>query len=133
MNGFDYFKLALGKYAEFEGRSRRSEYWYFVLFNMLFTWGVMAVESTVFGITLFSGLISLAFLIPGIAVSVRRLHDIGKSGWNLLWGFIPLVGLILLLVWFCNDSQPGSNRWGSNPKAVGGDVIDHLIDEESLV
>ena len=60
--------------------------------------------------------IGLILLIPSISVSVRRLHDIGKSGWWLLLGFIPIAGPIVLLVWFCTDSQPGENQWGANPK-----------------
>ena len=60
--------------------------------------------------------IGLILLIPSISVSVRRLHDIGKSGWWLLLGFIPIAGPIVLLVWFCTDSQPGKNQWGANPK-----------------
>ena len=133
MSGFDYFKLALSKYAQFEGRSRRKEYWYFYLFQLLITYGVMAVEYLVFDTAFFSGLLSLAFLVPSLAVGVRRLHDIGKSGWNILWILLPLIGFILLLVWFCTDSEPGSNRWGHNPKEIGGEVVDHLIDDDTLV
>jgi len=62
-----------------------------------------------------SGLLSLALLIPGLAVSVRRLHDIGKSGWNLLWAFLPLIGIILLLVWNCRKGDAGDNDYGSDP------------------
>ena len=60
----------------------------------------------------------LAIIIPGLAVGVRRLHDIGKSGWNCLIGLIPFFGWIILLVWFCKDSQAGKNKWGSNPKTM---------------
>ena len=58
----------------------------------------------------------LAMILPASAVGVRRLHDIGKSGWNYLLGFIPFVGAIILLVWACQDSQAGENKWGVNPK-----------------
>ena len=61
---------------------------------------------------------SLAMFIPGLAVSVRRLHDIGRSGWWLLLSLIPLVGAIILIIWYCTDSQPGANQYGSNPKEM---------------
>ena len=61
---------------------------------------------------------SLIWLLPGLAVSVRRLHDIGKSGWNLLWILLPIVGAIMLIYWYCQDSQLGENKWGANPKLV---------------
>ncbi|MBQ3189037.1 MAG: DUF805 domain-containing protein [Bacteroidaceae bacterium] len=98
-------KSVFSNYANFSGRARRSEYWYFVLFSLII--GLIPI------VNLIVGLISI---IPGIAVCVRRLHDIGKSGWWLLLGFIPIAGPIVLLVWFCTDSQPGENQWGANPK-----------------
>ena len=132
MNGFDYFKLALSKYAIFEGRSRRSEYWYFALFNILI--GIaLGIVDEFFGFSLFGAIASLALFIPGLAVGVRRLHDIGKSGWNLLLIFIPLVGFIILLVWFCKDSEPGSNQYGPNPKGAGKEILDHLVEDNELV
>ena len=102
------------KYVDFNGRARRSEYWYWSLFTGL----ISAILSLILGsesfiVTIFS----LATLLPGLAVSVRRLHDIGKSGWWLLIALIPLVGAILLLIWDCKDSDPGTNVYGSNPKA----------------
>ena len=118
----NWFMTALRKYAVFTGRSRRSEYWYFALFYFLILFalsivdvfaGTMSVEAE---IGLFSGIFGLAMVVPSIAVGVRRLHDIGKSGWWILIGFIPLVGWIILLVWACRDSQPGANAYGPNPK-----------------
>ena len=97
-------KSVFSNYANFSGRARRSEYWYFVLFSLII--------SLIPIVNLIVGLISI---IPGIAVCVRRLHDIGKSGWWLLLCLIPIVNLILL-VWYCTDSQPGENQWGANPK-----------------
>lgn len=97
-------KSVFSNYANFSGRARRSEYWYFVLFSLII--GLIPI------VNLIVGLISI---IPGIAVCVRRLHDIGKSGWWLLLCLIPIVNLILL-VWYCTDSQPGENQWGANPK-----------------
>ena len=132
MNGFDYFKLALSKYAEFEGRSRRSEYWYFTLFNVLVGLVTGLVDS-MFGTSIFGAIASLALLIPGIAVGVRRLHDVGKSGWNLLFILLPIIGWIILLVWYVRDSEPGSNRWGTNPKGEGSEILDHLVEDNELV
>ncbi len=118
----NWFLLAFKRYADFAGRSRRSEYWYFVLFYVLIAVGLSIIDtvtgtmSVEAGIGLLSGLFALALIVPSFAVGVRRLHDIGKSGWWLLLGFIPLVGGIILLVWACKDSQPGTNAWGPNPK-----------------
>ena len=66
--------------------------------------------------TIAAYLYSIAVFLPGMAVSVRRLHDIGKSGWLLLVGLIPIIGFLYLLVLYCHDSQPGTNQWGENPK-----------------
>ena len=63
-------------------------------------------------------LYNLIWLLPGLAVAVRRLHDIGKSGLNVLWVFLPIIGWIMLLYWFCQDSELGENKWGANPKFV---------------
>lgn len=107
--------LFFTNYLNFKGRSRRSEYWWVVLFNMIVTTvlGAITGDSSSF----LSSLWALAVLVPTIALAVRRLHDIGKSGWYYLINLIPLVGQILLIVWFCQDSQPGPNMYGPNPKA----------------
>ena len=109
-------------YATFSGRARRSEYWYFVLFNFLVA-AALGILASVAGDGMLgglfrglSGLYSLGTIVPGLAVCWRRMHDIGKSGAFTLLGLIPLVGMILLIVWFCQDSQPGSNEYGANPK-----------------
>jgi uncharacterized membrane protein YhaH (DUF805 family) len=124
MSFMEAVKSVFSQYAGFSGRARRSEYWYFTLFNFIVT-GVFSVLSSVTGSTIFSvlsGLFSLAVLIPGIAVCIRRLHDIGKSGWYLLFVLIPLVGAIILIVWYCKDSMPGENQYGPNPKEVQNPV-----------
>ncbi len=124
MSFMEAVKSVFSQYAGFSGRARRSEYWYFTLFNFIVT-GVVSVLSSVTGSTIFSvlsGLFSLAVLIPGIAVCIRRLHDIGKSGWYLLFVLIPLVGAIILIVWYCKDSMPGENQYGPNPKEVQNPV-----------
>jgi uncharacterized membrane protein YhaH (DUF805 family) len=135
----DWYKLVWKKYAEFEGRSRRKEYWMFTLFNSVIIFGVMmisAVLSAILGIAAGSGdpshravisvvisvimmgicvLYCLAIMIPSLACAVRRLHDTGKSGWLLLIGLIPLGGLVVL-IFMMLDSNPGPNMYGPNPK-----------------
>jgi uncharacterized membrane protein YhaH (DUF805 family) len=120
----DWYLQVLKKYAEFGGRARRKEYWMFALFNIIFLIVAMILDN-VFGTTIgalpygvFYYLYVLAVLLPGIAVAVRRLHDVGKSGWMMLIVLIPIIGAIWLLVLICTDSQAGSNKWGANPKEV---------------
>lgn len=105
-------KSCFSQYATFSGRARRSEFWYFFLFNFLIGFVLGLIMQPL------AYVYALATLLPSLAVDVRRLHDIGKPGTYLLIGLIPLVGEILLIVWFCQDSQPGSNTFGSNPKAA---------------
>ena len=121
----NWYLKVLKQYADFSGRARRKEYWMFTLFNVIIIIALMLVmvagitsESSglsTIGMILYYGY-ALAIFIPSLAVCVRRLHDIGKSGWNYFIGLIPLVGAIILLVWFCTDSQIGENKWGANPK-----------------
>lgn len=108
--------LALNKYFTFEGRSRRAEFWGFVLVTTLFT-GAAAFWDSVFfnGGEHFGKMVDLAFLIPSIAVSARRLHDVGRSGWWQLLAFTG-IGLIPLIYWFCQDSQLDPNEYGRSPK-----------------
>ncbi|MDR2688985.1 MAG: DUF805 domain-containing protein, partial [Azoarcus sp.] len=115
-----YYLDVLRKYAVFDGRARRKEYWMFFLFNSIIAFVVGFIE----GITLQSGGIilampyTLAVLLPGLAVGVRRLHDTGRSGWWLLIALVPLIGAIILLVFLTQDSESGENRYGSNPKTI---------------
>ena len=128
MSFSEAIQSVFSKYATFSGRARRSEYWYFVLFNLIISAmlsiGVNITANSSFNWVLqgASGLFSLAVLIPGLAVAWRRLHDIGKSGAWYLLNLIPLVGSIILLVWCCQDSQPGDNMYGPNPKGVQGNM-----------
>ena len=110
----------LSQYANFNGRARRSEYWYYVLAYAIISavLNALAQYSSIF--TILSGIFGLALICPTLAVAVRRLHDIGKSGWYYLFALIPLVGAIILLVWFVKDSEPGDNVYGPNPKGIGG-------------
>jgi uncharacterized membrane protein YhaH (DUF805 family) len=118
----DAVRSALTQYATFTGRARRSEYWYFFLASLLASIVAAIIDGILgtsgqFGSTgVIGGLLSLALLLPGLAVSVRRLHDIDKSGWFVLIGIIPIVGAIILIVWFCQDSKP-ANQYGPSPKA----------------
>jgi uncharacterized membrane protein YhaH (DUF805 family) len=110
-----WFIEALKKYAVFSGRARRSEYWYFVLFYIILYAVFLGVGLAIKGPALV-GIVALGLLLPFWGVTVRRLHDTGKSGWMILLGIIPLVGTIILLVFYCTDSVPGENKYGPNPK-----------------
>lgn len=118
----NWFMTVLRKYAVFEGRARRREYWFFVLFYILISVVLAVVDRMLgtydetYGMGALGALFCLGLLIPSIAVGARRLHDTGRSGWWLLIGFIPLIGVIVLLVFFVLDSQPGTNAYGPNPK-----------------
>ncbi|AUP79151.1 DUF805 domain-containing protein [Flavivirga eckloniae] len=108
----NWYLKVLKQYATFTGRARRKEYWMFFLFNIIISYGIMfiAIGLEMPSLSILSSIYSLAVLIPGIAVGVRRMHDAGKSGWFLL---IPIYNLILA----CTDSEAGSNKWGPNPKS----------------
>jgi len=117
-----WYLEVLKKYAVFSGRARRKEYWMFFLINLLISAVLIAIDSLIgtfsqTGFGLLQGLYSLAVLIPSIAVTVRRLHDTGRTGWWILIGLIPVVGGIVLLIFMLLDSQPGVNQYGPNPKA----------------
>ncbi len=120
------------KYATFTGRARRSEYWWFsgcyfviqIIFNFAslgMLAGVMSGEISYNdpSYSLFQiicVIVGLGLLLPALAVTVRRLHDIGKSGWNILWAAIPVIGIIIVLVWLCQDSDVVANKYGESPK-----------------
>jgi uncharacterized membrane protein YhaH (DUF805 family) len=110
-------RSVLSQYAVFTGRARRSEYWFWTLATFLASI-VMQIIDAILGTTPLLGLLlALALLVPGIAVAVRRLHDISKSGWFLLLVLIPIIGAIVLIVWFVGDSHP-DNEYGPNPKGA---------------
>jgi uncharacterized membrane protein YhaH (DUF805 family) len=118
----DAVRICLQKYADFSGRGRRSEYWYFALFNLLvaIAAGILdAILGTDFdtGSGVIGLLASLALLLPGLAAGVRRLHDTSRSGWWILIGLIPIIGWIILIVFYVQDSHP-DNQYGPNPKGV---------------
>ncbi len=116
----NYYSICLSKFADFSGRARRREYWTFVLVNCLIAM-LLLILGLAFGedspasnimVTIFY----LIMLVPNLSVSVRRLHDIGKSGWYMFLSLIPLIGGLILLVWALMDSETGENLYGKNPK-----------------
>jgi uncharacterized membrane protein YhaH (DUF805 family) len=117
-----WFLLALRRYAEFSGRSRRKEYWFFTLFFVLASFVALGLDmalgtlddETGFGPV--GGLLTLALLLPSLAVTVRRLHDTGRSGWWMLIFFVPLIGLVGFY-FMVKDGDRGENRFGPDPKA----------------
>ncbi len=128
-----WFLKCLKQYADFSGRARRREYWFFQLFNLIFfiviflglglianALGANDSISPEFGLNTIIGLLIifyvLALTIPSIAVTVRRLHDTGNSSWMLFISLIPLIGPIWLFILYVKNSQPGENKWGPNPK-----------------
>jgi len=120
----NWYLKVLNNYRDFGGRSRRKEYWMFVLFNIMFSTGAIILDN-LFDITwsdkaygpLYS-FYGLIIVLPNLAVLVRRLHDIGKSGWYLFAVLIPVIGFFWLLILLLTDSTPGENEYGVNPKEV---------------
>ena len=106
----DAIKLFFQNFTNFSGRSRRSEYWWVCLFSMIvgFLIGMILPD--------FSWIWSAIILVPSLSLCIRRLHDIGRSGWWYLIVMIPLVGGIIIFIWFCKDSEPQANAWGPSPK-----------------
>lgn len=127
-----WFIMALRKFGVFRGRARRKEFWFFVLFSNLFIYlfavlvtGLGLVKDITIGIF---GLLLLALIIPTIAVTVRRLHDTGRSGWWLLIYLVPIIGPIIALVFLASDGQPGPNKFGLDPKQDSGPMLEPLSD-----
>jgi uncharacterized membrane protein YhaH (DUF805 family) len=114
----EWYLDVLRNYAEFSGRARRKEYWMFVLINAVVVIVLGLIDRVLFGenTPVLSGLYSLGVLIPTLAVTFRRLHDTGRSAWWLLIGLIPLIGGIVLLVFYLLDSDPEPNAYGPSPK-----------------
>lgn len=137
----NYMLLPLKRYADFSGRSSRMEFWMFILFQIIVSWVFSFVVNMIFppaipvydptnpeaamaaigSVYTSAGFLIpfLFFLIPGLAVAVRRLHDQDKSGWMILLGLIPLIGAIILLVFYVLPGTNGPNRFGEDPKQVG--------------
>ncbi len=131
MNFMDAVKTCFSKYATFSGRAQRSEMWWFVVFLLIGSAVTGWLDTAIFGQNVvmvgdasfvytagvLGTIFSLATLLPALAVYVRRLHDLDKSGWWILIGIIPLVGVIILIVWFASKGTAGDNRFGPDPLA----------------
>lgn len=133
-NMIDWWKkVVLRNYANFNGRARRAEYWYYALANclLIIPFYIIAIagaatESSglaLLGLVVY-GLLAVGTLVPSLAVAVRRLHDINKSGWNYLFVLIPIAGPIILLVWFFTDGNRFVNNYGDDPKNPGTPEFD---------
>lgn len=130
----EYMLMPLKRYADFSGRSRRMEFWMFALFQIIVIVGLFMLGGLInafespgggVGASIFMGLlflVCLGFFIPGLAVQVRRLHDLGFTGWLVLLGFVPLGGFVLLVFMFL-DGQPGDNKYGPDPKGRAGPAV----------
>lgn len=122
----EWMMMPLQRYADFSGRSRRKEYWMFIL-GVVIVAVILGIIEGILGINGMVGgvygpltiLLLLGILIPSIAVQVRRFHDQGKSGWFVLLGFIPLVGGLIVLVFMCLEGTNGPNEYGPDPKGAG--------------
>lgn len=112
---------AFNKYCCFSGRASRSEFWWWILFTIILSWvinGVFMLFTSLETTQIIAGIVNLIILLPTLGLWFRRLHDIGKSGWWWLLCFIPLIGIIILIVWFCKDSEPMDNQYGPVPNLV---------------
>lgn len=112
----DSIRLFFQRYADFNGRSRRCEFWFAVLFTGIISSVLSNLGQNYVFFSIVSGIWSLAILIPTIALSVRRLHDVGKPGSWYFWNLLPIAGQIILLIKYIADSAPGANQYGPNPK-----------------
>ncbi len=129
-------RSGFSNYVTFSGRARRSEYWFWVLFAIIVASIALVLDMRFFpdSVTATAGvedgmasaqatggpitaLVGLALFLPGLAMTIRRLHDTDRSGWWILLGLIPIIGIIVLIVWYCTDGTRGSNRFGPDPKA----------------
>ena len=123
-----YFEV-LKKYAVFDGRAHRTEFWLFFLFSFIISFFLGVIVGLVGSLWFITTLYALAVLIPGLAVSVRRLHDTNRSGWWILTGLVPILGWIALLIFYVEDSRPGANQYGPNPKGVQATQPTQTVDE----
>jgi uncharacterized membrane protein YhaH (DUF805 family) len=115
----NHYLAVLKKYAVFKGRATRSEYWFFVLFNFIISIVLGIVANLIGDVWNILGMVyGLFVLLPGLGVLVRRLHDVGKSFWMIFVSLIPIIGIIWLFVLMVTDSNPGENKYGSNPKGT---------------
>ena len=123
-----YFEV-LKKYAVFNGRAHRTEFWLFFLFSFIISFFLGVIVGLVGSLWFITTLYALAVLVPGLAVSVRRLHDTNRSGWWILTGLVPILGWIALLIFYVEDSRPGANQYGPNPKGIQATQPTQTVDE----
>jgi uncharacterized membrane protein YhaH (DUF805 family) len=121
MNLMQAINSGFSNYVNFSGRALRSEYWFWILF-VVAGFIVASIIDAVIRIPIVYPLFALGTLLPGIAVAARRLHDVDRTGWWLLLNFIPLIGWIVLIVWFCSRGTDGPNRFGADPMSAMGQV-----------
>lgn len=127
-----YLNTLKNKYADFDGRARRTEYWMFMLFHFIILFILVFLSALIARFAMINILIVilpiyvLATFIPALAVTIRRLHDTGKSGWYYLLSFIPYVGGLILLFFTLQDSEPMQNKWGHNPKNISYEEINEI-------
>lgn len=113
-----YFVDFWKNYVNFSGRTRRAGFWWPWLFLIIINIVFSIIDSVVFQANILSGIFSLAVIIPQLSLSARRLHDIGKSGWWYLICLIPLIGAIVLIIWWAKEGDSGDNAYGPDPKAA---------------
>lgn len=116
-----YIKV-LKNYFGFSGRARRKEYWMFMLFTLIISF-VLSFIDVMLEMALLNSVYSLAIIVPSLAVLIRRLHDTSRSGWWALLLLVPLIGAIVILVFTIQDSKPGDNQFGPNPKIASDDLV----------
>ncbi|RCS26944.1 DUF805 domain-containing protein [Polaribacter sp. WD7] len=137
----DWYLEVLRKYVEFSGRARRKEYWMFVLFHFIFISLLVIILISSTGsfdtnaepnsiVALILSVYIFGTLLPSIAVTVRRLHDIGKSGWWYFISLVPYIGSFILLIFMCMEGEKRTNKWGKNPKGIGNDDVINQIGRE---
>ena len=114
-DGFDH-------YAKFDGRASRSSFWWWVLFVVIVSIVANILDSAV-DVAIFSIIVSLGLLLPGLSKAIRRLHDTGRSGWWVLIGLIPLIGFIVLLIFYLEKSDPGANEYGPAPDTAAAPAV----------
>ncbi len=119
MSFADSVRTCFSKYVTFSGRARRSEFWWFYLFTIILFIVVGIIDAAI-GNSILGYLLFLAIVLPSLAATMRRLHDTGRAGWWVLIGLVPFIGAISLIVFECQDSQPGTNQYGPSPKELGG-------------
>jgi uncharacterized membrane protein YhaH (DUF805 family) len=125
MNFGQAIASGFSNYVNFSGRAARSEYWYWVLFYILAALVTLTIDLMI-GMRLTLTIFSLAAFLPSLALNIRRLHDLDRTGWWVLLHFIPLVGAIILIIWFCTEGTQGPNRFGPDRLGELGHLSTHL-------